>query len=189
MSRRYAASALAILYERAYNDAITGENMLERDDTYFMKEALKEARKAFDNDEVPVGAIVVHKGTTIIGRAHNQAEMLHDATAHAEMLAITQAAEFLENWRLLDCTLYVTIEPCMMCCGAMVLSRLPLLVYGADDPKHGSVTSIAQSLANLSLNHKVKIVSGVMQKECAAIMADFFQKLRKKNKGNVTESQ
>jgi len=163
--------------------------MLEKDNTYFMKEALKEARKAFEKEEVPVGAIVVHKDSIIIGRAHNQAEMLHDATAHAEMLAITQAAEFLENWRLLDCTLYVTLEPCMMCCGAMVLSRLPLLIYGADDPKHGAVTSIAESLANPSLNHKVKIVSGVLQGECAAIMGEFFQKLRKRNKGNISEPQ
>jgi tRNA(adenine34) deaminase len=154
--------------------------MLERDDIYFMKEALKEARKAFDKEEVPVGAIVVHKGTTIIGRAHNQAEMLHDATAHAEMLAITQAAEFLENWRLLDCTLYVTLEPCMMCCGAMTLSRLPLLVYGADDPKHGAVTSIAQALDNPKLNHKVNVVSGISKQECAEILGSFFQKLRTK---------
>ena len=154
--------------------------MLERDDAYFMKEALKEARKAFDKEEVPVGAVVVHKGTTIIGRAHNQAEMLHDATAHAEMLAITQAAEFLENWRLLDCTLYVTLEPCMMCCGAMALSRLPLLVYGADDPKHGAISSIMEALNNSKLNHKVNVISGIMKEECAEILSSFFQKIRTK---------
>jgi len=145
-----------------------------------MTEALKEARKAFENEEVPVGAIVVHKDTTMIGRAHNQVEMLHDATAHAEMLAITQAAEYLGNWRLLDCTLYVTVEPCVMCCGAMVLSRLPLLVYGTDDPKHGAVVSTAKILDNSCLNHKVNVISGVLQDQCAKMMSEFFHSIRTK---------
>jgi len=153
--------------------------MFEKDDAYFMKEALKEAQKAFDNGEVPIGAVIVHKGSSIIGRAHNQTEMLHDATAHAEMLAITQAAEYLGNWRLLDCVLYATLEPCMMCCGAMVLSRLPLLVYGTEDPKHGAVHSIANSLDNQKLNHKVKVISGTLREPCAEILSRFFQKIRK----------
>ena len=108
----------------------------------------------------------------------NQAEMLHDATAHAEMLAITQAAEFLENWRLLECTLYVTLEPCLMCCGAMVLSRLPLLVYGVNDTKHGAVESIADVLNNSKLNHKVNVISGILQEESAEMLSSFFKKLR-----------
>ncbi len=152
--------------------------MLERDHEFFMTEALKEARKAFEKEEVPIGAVAVHKGTTIIGRAHNQVEMLHDATAHAEMLAITQAAEYLENWRLADCTLYVTVEPCMMCCGAMVLSRLPTLVYGTNDPKHGAVVSIAKALENPHLNHRVNVVSGVLQDQCTEMMSEFFQRVR-----------
>ncbi len=158
--------------------------MFEKTHEYFMTEALKEGRRAFEEGEIPVGAVVVLAGTSIIGRAHNQAEMLHDATAHAEMLAITQAAEHLENWRLLDCTLYVTVEPCTMCCGAMVLSRLPVLVYGADDPKHGAVVSIGEVLDNPRLNHKVNVISGVMQAACAEMMSNFFQRLRKSGKWN-----
>ena len=152
--------------------------MFEKNHEYFMTEALKEARKALEKEEVPIGAVVVHKGESIIGRAHNQVELLHDATAHAEMLAITQAAEYLENWRLLDCTLYVTVEPCMMCCGAMVLSRLPLLVYGTDDPKHGAVVSISNTLDIPHLNHKVNVISGFLQEQCAEKMSEFFQRVR-----------
>ena len=158
--------------------------MIEFNDEYFMTEALKEARKAAARDEVPVGAVVVHGESAIIARSHNQTELLHDATAHAEMLAITQAAEYLENWRLLDCTLYVTMEPCTMCCGAMVLSRLPRLVYGADDPKHGAMRSISTALDNEKLNHEVKVVSGVLKNEAALLLTEFFRALRKKNKAN-----
>ena len=173
------------MLERLYNPAHSSRKesrLLEWNDEYFMTEALKEAGRAAEQGEVPVGAVIVHGESSIIARAHNQTEMLHDATAHAEMLAITQAAEHLENWRLLDCTLYVTIEPCTMCCGAMVLSRLPRLVYGADDPKHGAVRSISNALGNEKFNHEVKVISGILKGETSAILSEFFQRLRSRSK-------
>ena len=157
-------------------------NLLKRDPddhTYFMGEALREAGAAAEREEVPIGAVVAHAGR-IIGRGHNQTEMLRDATAHAEMLALTQAAEALGNWRLAGCTLYSTVEPCTMCCGAMVLSRVERLVYGAADPKFGAVVSIADVLSNPRHNHKVQVISGVRADEAAALLQAFFQAIRKK---------
>jgi len=163
-------------------------NLLKRDPDdhqHFMGEALREAGAAAERGEVPIGAVVAHadsevREARIIGRGHNQTEMLHDATAHAEMLALTQAAEALGNWRLTGCTLYCTIEPCTMCCGAMVLCRVDRLVYGAADPKFGAVVSIADVLSNPRHNHKVQVISGVRADEAAAILQTFFQSLRKK---------
>ncbi len=144
---------------------------------YYMSEALKEAKKAFEKKEVPVGAVIVHN-SKIIAKAHNQIEMLHDATAHAEMIAITQAAEYLNNWRLNDAEIFVTIEPCIMCCGAIVLSRIKRLYYGARDPKMGGVESIADVISNPRLNHKVEVIAGIREEECAALIREFFEKIR-----------
>ncbi len=143
----------------------------------FMKEALKEAEKAFDADEVPVGAVVVHKGR-IIGRAHNQIKLLKDPTAHAEMLAITQAADYLRNERLNNCALYATIEPCAMCIGASVLARIKNLFYGAKDPKSGACGSVINIGSDNKLNHRISIKGGVFKKECASLIKQFFEKKR-----------
>jgi tRNA(adenine34) deaminase len=138
--------------------------------------------KALEEGEVPIGAVIVHsppgESARIIARAHNQVEMLRDATAHAEMIAITQAAEHLENWRLQDCTLYVTIEPCMMCCGAMVLSRVRRVCYGSKDDKAGAVESIARLLEIPRLNHTIEIAAGIRREECSHILSEFFRTVR-----------
>lgn len=147
-------------------------------DQYFMAEAIREARKAFEIGEPPVGAIVV-KDDEIISRAYNLRETLQDPTAHAEILAIKDASQKLRRWRLNDCTLYVTLEPCPMCAGAILLSRISRLVYGADDPKSGAVKSLINLLCDARLNHKVQITSGVFSDECAELMRNFFSSLRK----------
>ena len=151
------------------------------DHLHFMGEALREAGVAAERGEVPIGAVVAHAGR-IIGRGHNQTEMLRDATAHAEMLALTQAAEALGGWRLTGCTLYSTAEPCTMCCGAMVLCRVERLVYGAPDPKFGAVVSIADVLSNPRHNHRVEVISGVRADEAAELLKAFFRGVRKKGK-------
>ncbi len=142
-----------------------------------MRQALREAEAAAAEDEVPIGAVVVHNGQ-VIAAAHNQREQLHDPTAHAEMIAITQAAGALGNWRLEGCTLYVTLEPCPMCAGAIVLARLPCVVYGAADPKAGAVTSLYQLLNDSRLNHRVEVVSGILAKPCGQILSQFFSQKR-----------
>ena len=144
----------------------------------YMKEAIKEALKALDDKEVPIGAIIVHKDR-IIARAYNQRERLKDPTAHAEMIALTQAAAYLEDWRLTDTTLYVTIEPCIMCAGALVNARVKRLVYGADDPKAGGCGSIVNVTNDKRLNHRIEVVSGVMAQDCQWLMKEFFKKKRK----------
>jgi len=146
-------------------------------DEFYMTEALKEAQKAFDNDEVPVGAVVV-SGGKIIGRAHNQIKLLKDPTAHAEMIAITQAAAHLGNERLLDCAVYVTIEPCAMCAGAMVLGRIKRLVYGTTDPKTGACGSVLNIANNKKLNHTIKINKGILEEESSLLLKEFFKKKR-----------
>jgi tRNA(adenine34) deaminase len=151
--------------------------MTHQDDDRWMREALRMAEAALGRDEVPVGCLIVHDGR-IVGRAHNQREMLRDPTAHAEMIAITQAAEALGSWRLEGCTLYVTLEPCAMCAGAMVLARLDRLVYGAGDPKAGAVESVFRLLEEPRLNHRVEITAGVRREECGAILTQFFRKKR-----------
>lgn len=146
-------------------------------DEHYMAEALKEAHKAFDADEVPVGAVVVHDGR-IIARAHNQIKLLKDPTAHAEMIAITQAAAHFQNERLPETTVYATIEPCPMCAGAMVLARVKRLVYGADDPKAGACGSVAEVAHNPKLNHRIKVTKGVCAPESAALLKAFFRHKR-----------
>lgn len=147
-------------------------------DSIYMSEALKEAEKAFGSDEVPVGVIIVHDGK-IIARAHNQIKLLKDPTAHAEIIAITQAASYLGNERLLNTTMYATIEPCSMCAGALVLARIEKLVYGARDPKTGACGSVFNIANSRKLNHRIKVSKGILETECAALLKEFFQKKRK----------
>ena len=146
-----------------------------------MRLALREAEAAVQEEEVPVGAVIVH-GERIVASAHNQREQLHDPTAHAEMIAITQAAESLGDWRLEHCTLYVTLEPCPMCAGAILLSRLPRLVYGAADSKSGCVESLYHLLNDDRLNHQVQVVPGVLALDCGSILTEFFQAQRRLGK-------
>ena len=142
-----------------------------------MELALREARQAFAEEEVPVGAVIVHEDR-VVASAHNQREQLRDPTAHAEMIAITQAGEALGNWRLDGCTLYVTLEPCPMCAGAILQSRLPLVVFGAADPKAGAVFSLFQLLADPRMNHQSQVVSGIRAKDCGDLLTQFFQQRR-----------
>ncbi len=146
-------------------------------DADFMREALRMAKKAYAADEVPVGAVVVRAGK-IISRAYNQVELLHDATAHAEMLAVTQAEAALGDWRLVDCDLYVTKEPCPMCAGALVHVRIRRLIYGCPDERGGAAGSAVNLLHMPTLNHRCVITAGVLQNECAAILQDFFRQKR-----------
>jgi tRNA(adenine34) deaminase len=152
-------------------------------DDFFMKEALREAQKAFDKGEVPIGAIAVYKNQ-IIGRGHNQTEQLQDPTAHAEILAITAAANALNSWRLNDVEMFTTVEPCIMCSGALVLARVKRIIFGARDEKFGGCGSIFNIVEEEKMNHQIKITAGVMEKEAAALMKSFFVEKRKKNKGN-----
>jgi tRNA(adenine34) deaminase len=146
-------------------------------DRQFMRQAFREAERAYDADEVPVGAVVVHENR-IIGRGHNHIQRLKDPTAHAEMIAITAAAEYLGQKRLVDCSLYVTLEPCAMCSGAIVLARIARLVYGASDPKTGASGSLYDITNDSRLNHQCLITTGVMADESAALLKAFFAKLR-----------
>ena len=152
--------------------------MLEpRGDEYFMQEALRLANKAAAADEVPVGAIIVRAGK-IIARAHNQVELLKDATAHAEMLALTQAEEAVGDWRLTDCDLYVSKEPCPMCAGALVHTRIRRVVFGCTDPVAGAAGSVINLLAMPTLNHRCDITSGVLENDCATVLRNFFRQKR-----------
>lgn len=146
-----------------------------------MRAAFNEAAAALDHEDVPVGAVVVHEGR-IIGRGRNQREQLQDPTAHAEMIAITAAASHLLSWRLDGCTIYVTLEPCAMCAGALVLARLPRLVFGARDPKAGACGSLMNLCADPRLNHRVQITEGVMADDCSMILREFFALQRAKGK-------
>lgn len=153
----------------------------ESDDERFMLEALKQAWKAFQEGEVPVGAVLVKDGR-VIARGYNQVELLKDATAHAEMLCLTAGEEAVENWRLEKTTLYVTIEPCSMCAGAMLLTRVPTLVWGAPDIRHGANGSWIDLFAEKHPTHHIEIRSGVLADFSAGLMRDFFQKRRKEAK-------
>ena len=143
----------------------------------WMTRALQEAEKAQEKKEVPIGAVVVYQNQ-IIGKGFNQTESLQDPTAHAEMIAISAAANFLQSWRLQNCSLYVTLEPCAMCAGAIVLSRVSQLVFGTFDPKAGSCGSLRNIVQDTRLNHQVSIISGICQDECSGILKAFFKKLR-----------
>jgi len=143
--------------------------------------ALKEAEKACSRDEVPVGAVVMHEGK-VIGRGFNQVETLQDPTAHAEMIALSAAASTLRSWRLDGCSLYVTLEPCAMCAGAIVLARIPLLIFAAPDPKAGACGSLRNLLQDHRLNHRVDIVTGIMESQSTMMLKSFFRELRMKNR-------
>src|SRR5277367_5143004 len=150
-------------------------------DDYFMGEALRQAAKAFEKEEVPVGAVIVRDGK-IVARAFNQVELLKDATAHAEMLALTQAESAVGDWRLVDCTLYVTKEPCPMCAGAIVHTRLARVVFGAGDPKAGAAGGALNLLQFPTFNHRCDITAGVREPECRAMLKAFFAEQREKAK-------
>ncbi|TBR18666.1 nucleoside deaminase [bacterium] len=145
----------------------------------YMHEALKEAQRAAQEDEVPVGCVVVHE-KKIIARAHNQVERLKDPTAHAEMLALTSAANYLGTKWLNGVSVYVTIEPCSMCSGALVLARIKNLFYGASDPKTGACGSVFNIVNNKKLNHRIKVHKGLLKEECGLLLSEFFKKKRKK---------
>ena len=139
-----------------------------------MRRALHEAERALEHDDVPVGAVIVDAAGTVVGAGHNERERLQDPSAHAEMLAIREAAAQIGSWRLLATTLYVTLEPCAMCAGAIVLARIPRVVYGTSDPKAGAAGSVLDILAERRLNHRPEVVAGVLRGECAALLLDFF---------------
>ncbi len=144
---------------------------------HYMRRALLEAERALAEDEVPVGAVIVH-GDRIVASAHNQREQLRDPTAHAEMIAITQAAESVGGWRLENCTLYVTLEPCVMCAGAIIQARIPVVVYGATDSKAGAVDSLYHMLDDPRLNHRAQVVRNVLAQPCGEILSGFFEARR-----------
>ena len=154
---------------------------LEKIDREFMQEALQAAESARQLGEVPIGAVIVHDGE-IIGRGYNLRETSNDPTTHAEMVAIREAARVLDSWRLLDCTLYVTLEPCVMCMGAIILARIPRLVFASRDPKAGASGSIYSLANDRRFNHNVEVVEGVLAKECSEMLRGFFKTLRTEKK-------
>jgi tRNA(adenine34) deaminase len=157
-------------------------------DEAFMREALRQAQKAYEAEEVPVGAVVVRAGR-IIARAWNQVELLKDATAHAEMLALTQAEAAVGDWRLTECDLYVTKEPCSMCAGALVHTRIRRVIFGCTDPAAGAAGSVINLLQMPALNHRCDIASGVLQDECAAFLQNFFRRRRDQQTGTPQDRQ
>ncbi len=152
---------------------------IEKDKQY-MKLAIEQAGIAGENGDVPIGAVIVHNDT-IIAKAYNQREQLQDPTAHAEIIALTQAAAARQSWRLEGCTMYVTLEPCPMCAGALVLARIDRLVYGCDDAKTGAVKSLYNIVQDDRLNHKIEVTSGVLANDCSKLLQQFFQKRRSEN--------
>jgi len=153
------------------------DRLLQKKREFYMLEALKEAQKAFEEDEVPVGAVIVHKDK-IIARGHNQIERLKDPTAHAEMIVLTSAANFLNSKWLNGAAVYVTIEPCSMCAGALVLARVKTIVFGADDPKTGACGSVLNIANHKVLNHRIEIKKGLLKQECGLLLKEFFKKKR-----------
>ncbi len=151
--------------------------MFNKTDEYYMRQALVEAKKAYQQGEVPVGCVIVYDNT-IIARGYNQREHLQDPTAHAEILAITAAASALNSWRLDDTKMYVTLEPCPMCAGAIILARIPEVYFGTYDPKAGCCGSLMNLLADTRFNHKPSVVSGICAEECGSILTRFFQEIR-----------
>ena len=154
-----------------------------KEDERFMRAAIESAKIAEENGDVPIGAVIVYQDQ-IIARAYNQRQQLCDPTAHAEIIALTQAAAALESWRLNGCTMYVTLEPCCMCAGALVLSRMDRLVYGCDDPKAGACKSLYNIVQDERLNHRIEVTSGVLAEQCSQQLQEFFAKRRIENKNN-----
>jgi len=153
-----------------------------------MKMAIDAAHIAEENGDVPIGAVIVCENK-IIARAYNQRQQLQDPTAHAEIIALTQAAAFLESWRLHNCTMYVTLEPCPMCAGALVLSRMDRLVYGCDDPKAGACKSLYNIVQDGRLNHRLEVTAGVLEKECKQQLQSFFKRRRKENSKPIVNNK
>jgi tRNA(adenine34) deaminase len=175
----YGSGGLGFESLRAYKMNLSDQVMKEHE--LWMQFALREAERALSQDEVPVGAVVVYNGQ-IIGKGYNQTETLQDPTAHAEMIAISAAAVFLKSWRLEKCSLYVTLEPCAMCAGAIVLSRIENLIFGAMDPKAGACGSLRNILQDYRLNHCSHVTEGILSAESSLLLKAFFQKLRKEKK-------
>ena len=150
---------------------------MSKEDQQFMQTAIAAAGIAEENGDVPIGAVIVYKNQ-IIGKAYNQREQLADPTAHAEIIALTQAAAFLESWRLNGCTIYVTLEPCPMCAGALVLARMDRLVFGCDDPKSGACGSLYNIVEDARLNHRLKVTAGVLAEKCSEQLQNFFKQKR-----------
>ncbi|MHC4365254.1 MAG: tRNA adenosine(34) deaminase TadA [Planctomycetota bacterium] len=153
-----------------------------KEDERYMKLAVEQAGIAEENGDVPIGAVIVREGE-VIGRTYNQREQLQDPTAHAEIIALTQAAAALENWHLDGCTMYVTLEPCAMCAGALVLARMKRLVFGCSDPKAGACGSLYNIVQDERLNHRVEVTSGVLEAECRELLQRFFERRRTKKAG------
>ena len=153
---------------------------ISKEDERFMRAAIKAAAIAEENGDVPIGAVIVYENQ-IIGKAYNQREQLQDPTAHAEIIALTQAAAAIGSWRLEGCTIYVTLEPCPMCAGALVLSRMDRLIFGCDDSKAGACKSLYNIVQDERLNHRLEVTSGVLREECSRLLQDFFQKRRTEN--------
>ncbi|HEM4282500.1 tRNA adenosine(34) deaminase TadA [Streptococcus suis] len=156
-------------------------NYTHEEKEYFMTQALQEARKSLEKDEIPIGCVIVKDGQ-IIGRGHNAREELNQAIMHAEVMAIQEANRVEGNWRLLDSTLFVTIEPCVMCSGAIGLARIPQVIYGATNKKFGAAGSLYDILTDQRLNHRVEVEKGILEESCAQIMQDFFRQRREKQK-------
>ena len=154
---------------------------MDKQDNKYMKEALKEAQKSYNKEEIPVGAVIVKDGK-IIGRGHNLKETKNDTTNHAEIISIKKASKKLKSWRLTGCTMYVTLEPCTMCAGALIQARLDKVVIGTMDEKTGACGSVLNVVEDYKFNHRVEIEKGVMEKECKSIIQEFFKKLRGKKK-------
>ena len=155
--------------------------MLEHNHEFYLRAALKEARRALDENEIPIGAVIVFDNQ-IIARAHNQKERLKDPTAHAEMIALTQAANYLDNWRLLNTTLYVTVEPCAMCASALVQARVNTLVYGTNDLRMGACGSIWNLVRNKHSDHQIKVIPNILNDECQNLLQEFFRQRRQQNR-------
>lgn len=153
---------------------------MQQDDEKYLREAIKQARRSLVAEDVPVGAVIVQNGE-IIARGYNQVEKKQNPTAHAEIIAIEKACKKLGYKHLLNCDIYVTLEPCAMCCGAIVLARLRRLIFGAYDPKTGAAVSLYNITNDQRLNHRLEVIGGVLQEDCAMMLKEFFQKLRKKN--------
>lgn len=154
--------------------------MANETDERFMRQAIEQAKNAQDNGDVPVGAVIVYE-YQIIARACNQKELLHDPTAHAEIIALTAAAEYMQNWHLEGCTIYVTLEPCCMCAGALVLARIDRLVFGCNDPKTGAAGSLYNIVQDDRLNHRLEVSSSVLTEQCSSLLQQFFLKRRREN--------
>lgn len=161
---------------------------VEKNHEYWMRRAITEAGKARARDEVPIGCVIV-RGDRIIARGHNLRENARDPLAHAELIAIRKAARKLDSWRLTDTTLYVTLEPCVMCMGAIILARIPVVVFGCHDPKGGAAGSLYDLSNDSRLNHRVQLLSGLMEEQCSAMLSDFFAKLRKRKREQRCISQ